>query len=738
MIHDSLKENKNDEPLVSVIIPVYNTENYLKVCLDSVLNQTYNNFEVICIDDGSTDRSAEIIRRVMIEDNRIYLYQIENGGQGKARNYALTLAKGEYIFFMDSDDYIENITLDLAVARAEEDKSDLVVFDWRFYEPIGKATKYDNIDKFFCERVLYGEMCYRLLELSTFFTVNKMYRKSFLDGNNICYGEGFLYEDVPFWVDVVLSAKKVSLIHSPLYRVTTHNTSSTKTAHDTNRHYVSFIQAIKTSIEIINRKAPELEDKYVYVISKYFLQRFLYYYNTRTPKEYKFYFAKDFVDLFSYFCCTDYGESKFLTICYHENVFTRKKYKLFQILIFLSVKVKPFLKLFGNTVKDKIKKFGKKNAKKFPRIAKKIKAATSQYDKYIKQSLYEDVILFMGFDHRYTGNSRYLFEEMLQRNYGNKKVFFATDNSLVPIEYRIQPHTDRCDRFIARSKVIIYESWIPLNYVKRSGQRWIQLWHGTPLKKMLFDSNEKDIYENNGKHKLNKFNDIQRWDYFLLDNPNIASYFQTAFLINNDKMLNYGYPRVKYLLEKSKNSDYIDGLKRIYEIPLDKKVVLYLPTWRDYNYQQAEAFFDLDYLLNLQELQEKLGDGYVIVYKDHSYLSKPEKIAFKNYGFAETQELLLVADYLITDYSSVMFDAFAIEKPVLLYCTDIEKNEESRGLYLSLWNKVKRYNNLNVDSLIAMMKEYVIDDYYMSIKNQYCYRNKEEKYLSDFILGLIR
>ena len=85
-----------------------------------------------------------------------------------------------------------------------------------------------------------------------------------------------------------------------------------------------------------------------------------------------------------------------------------------------------------------------------------------------------------------------------------------------------------------------------------------------------------------------------------------------------------------------------------------------------------------------------------------------------------------------------MFDAFAIEKPVLLYCTDIEKNEESRGLYLSLWNKVKRYNNLNVDSLIAMMKEYVIDDYYMSIKNQYCYRNKEEKYLSDFILGLIR
>lgn len=733
MIHDSLKENNKSEPLVSVIIPVYNTENYIKVCLESVLNQTYSNIEIICIDDGSTDKSAEIIRRIMIEDDRVQLYQVENGGQGKARNYALSMAQGKYVLFLDSDDYIENVALDITVARAEEDKSDLVVFDWRFYEPVGKTTKYENKDKFFNERVLDGKHCYRLLEINPIFSVNKLYRKSFLDENNIRYGEGFIYEDNPFWIDVALSAKKVSLVHSPLYRVTIHGTSSTKTAHDTDYHSTSFIHAVKTSIELIIQKAPKLDDRYIYVISKYFIGKFLTYYSERTPEKFKLTFLREFVDLFDFFNCNDYAESRLLTICYKAGVFKRKRHKLFQMLVFLATEVKPFLKKGKNFLEKKTKKVVKKVIRKVPWIKKKIN--NSKYDSYTKQSLYQDVILFMGFDYRYTGNSRYLFEKMLKNNFDNRKIFFVTDNPLVPLEYRIQPNSDRADRFIARSKVIIYESWIPGYYVKRTGQKWIQLWHGTPLKKMLFDSNEKNIYEKNEKHKINKFNDIQRWDYLLLDNPSIASYFQTSFLLDEKKMLKYGYPRVEYLMDKNNNTKYIEGLKNFYNIPTDKKIVLYLPTWRDYNYQKAEEQFDLEYLLNLKELQMKLGNEYFIIYKDHSYLSKPEKVDFKNYDFAETQELLLIADYLITDYSSVMFDAFAIEKPVLLYCTDIEKNEITRGVYDSLWNKVKRYNSQDVDSLCSMLEKYTIDEHYMNIKNQYSYKHIEDKNFYEFVLN---
>ena len=142
MIHDTLQVNNEPTPLVSVIMPVYNTQDYVSISIQSILNQTYQNFEIICVDDGSTDRSAEIIQKFMCEDSRIRLIQIENHGQGYARNLALKEAKGEYIMFMDADDFIEDVTFDLAVTRAEHDHSDMVLFDWRYYNPISHTSRY--------------------------------------------------------------------------------------------------------------------------------------------------------------------------------------------------------------------------------------------------------------------------------------------------------------------------------------------------------------------------------------------------------------------------------------------------------------------------------------------------------------------------------------------------------------------------------------------------------------------
>lgn len=114
---------------ISVIIPVYNAEPFLRQCLQSVLGQTYRNLEILAIDDGSTDRSAEICRELSQTDNRIQVHSRENGGVSRARNYGLDIAAGEYIFFLDSDDAIHPLLLEEMMGQARNRGAEMIFCD---------------------------------------------------------------------------------------------------------------------------------------------------------------------------------------------------------------------------------------------------------------------------------------------------------------------------------------------------------------------------------------------------------------------------------------------------------------------------------------------------------------------------------------------------------------------------------------------------------------------------------
>ncbi|MBR3802122.1 MAG: glycosyltransferase family 2 protein [Clostridia bacterium] len=118
-----------NQPIVSVIIPVYNVEDYLCECVDSVINQTYKNLEIILVDDGSTDSSGKICDDYAEKDERIRVIHKNNSGPSKTRNVGLEHAKGKYIFFLDSDDYIELNALEMLVQAAETNDADLVFFE---------------------------------------------------------------------------------------------------------------------------------------------------------------------------------------------------------------------------------------------------------------------------------------------------------------------------------------------------------------------------------------------------------------------------------------------------------------------------------------------------------------------------------------------------------------------------------------------------------------------------------
>lgn len=114
-------------PVVSVIIPVYNQEKYLRKCLDSVCNQSLQNIEVICVNDGSTDNSKEILENYAKQDSRIHILSQKNQGAGAARNLGMQVARGKYLSFLDSDDIFEPLMLETMVRAIEKDDADVLV-----------------------------------------------------------------------------------------------------------------------------------------------------------------------------------------------------------------------------------------------------------------------------------------------------------------------------------------------------------------------------------------------------------------------------------------------------------------------------------------------------------------------------------------------------------------------------------------------------------------------------------
>lgn len=687
-------------PQVTVIIPVYNCEAYLQRCLDSIYRQTVSDVEIITINDGSTDQSLRILQDNAKEHKNLIVIDQENKGQGYARNRALNQARGEYVLFVDADDFIEPLTLELSLARITEDGSDFAHFDWK-YSTLGTDDLYSyyylNKEPYDHKWLLKGGECDELLQMTHFFSVNNLYRKSFLDKHNIRYGENRVYEDNIFVTLTVNRAEKISLIHSPLYIIQRNMSSSTRKKAKDDTHYKSFIQAVKDSLSVFN---PRTEYSNYYLI-KYFQTKFVFYYIKRIPRKYKRAYLKEYVDAIGdrQITIPDRGQSdRIMRLCLQYNVFSEKKYMLFAAII--GVKTQVLVR------RDRATNRTKKLKQRL-----RLTLQPTYYENQLKRSIDDKSILFLGFDYRYTGNSRYLYEELCQdKRFREFNVKFATNDDLVETTHRVAPNSEEFYKLIATSKYLIAESWIPSWITKRPGMTWFQLWHGTPLKRMLFDSNEPEVIQKNKDHKINKYKDIQNWDYLISDSQIATEKFASAFLHPKTKIIQSGYPRVKYLISNIKNEEIKNSIKQKIGLKgknLKKKLVLYAPTWRDYNYKKPAEKQDYDYVLDIDKLSSKLGDEYIIMYRDHHFMSKiPNNSGAQQLDVSgyETQELLLIVDHLVTDYSSILFDALAIDLPVSLYATDYEEYSRSRGVYKEIWTDLCALSQPSVDKLAAAIQ----------------------------------
>ncbi|GEB77516.1 glycosyltransferase [Sporolactobacillus inulinus] len=253
---------------ISVIIPVYNSEKYLEKCLDSVIGQSMKTIEIIIVNDGSTDHSSEIIQNYAKQYANIISIDQPNSGQGFARNHALDYASGEYIAFVDSDDYIESGMFETLYIEATTNQLDVVLFNWDKVDYQGHVleksdhSEYDN--RIFTRDEIVRGFLSEFQTVIEGFSWNKFIKADLFKRSRIRY-PNLKFEDIPTMFHLLLKVKKCKYINQHLYHYVSHGNSTVHSMDKKNiEEFVAAIQMMETILDEEKMKSLFITDYFIY------------------------------------------------------------------------------------------------------------------------------------------------------------------------------------------------------------------------------------------------------------------------------------------------------------------------------------------------------------------------------------------------------------------------------------------------------------------------------------------
>ena len=244
-------------PKVSIIVPVYNVEKYIDKCLNSLVNQTLNDIEIIIVNDGSIDDSEQIILKYKEKyPSKIVYLKKENGGLSDARNFGMPYAKGDYIAFLDSDDYVELDTYEKLYNRAIQTDADMVECD--FYWEYSDKKIHDTSANYKDESDMYAN--------ARVVAWNKLYKKDLIINSGIKFPKGLRYEDLEFFYKILPQLKKIELINEPLIHYVQRDDSITYVQNEKTADIFAILDNIINYYKWINLyKQYNQELEYMYV-----------------------------------------------------------------------------------------------------------------------------------------------------------------------------------------------------------------------------------------------------------------------------------------------------------------------------------------------------------------------------------------------------------------------------------------------------------------------------------------
>lgn len=251
------KDNDVNSPLVSIVMPVYNAGEYLAACLDSICNQTYTNWELICINNGSTDNSEEILQYYKQRDKRILIHTQDEPNQRIARNWGFDKSKGDYLYLVDSDDYIDLNTLEVLVSVAEDKQADLLYFFFKEVRtdsnPVRTRPRYYNYLRFFPkEKVFKLDRSLYKFFIQYPFPWAKLMRRDFVMENKLYFDlDCCNFDDNPHNLRTLLSAKNPYVINEKFYNFRIHTKSMTQSK---NPRILGMVDAVRIMNDIYKEK----------------------------------------------------------------------------------------------------------------------------------------------------------------------------------------------------------------------------------------------------------------------------------------------------------------------------------------------------------------------------------------------------------------------------------------------------------------------------------------------------
>ena len=336
---------------VSIIVPVYNAEKYVGKCLESIVNQTYKNIEIICVNDGSIDNSEKILKKYQLKDNRIRVKTTENGGLTKARNTGIKLATGEYFMFIDSDDYIELDMVEKMLKVMNEKEAEVVRCTDFLEKQDGEKIKIEKVSiknqlvilkeknrSEIISKIINGELlayvCVLMIKRETLFRTNLFNEKlKFM-------------EDRAFFIDLILKTEKFYFLDIPLYHYVINENGLTKSKKIVTKNMYNLLDGwdyinntLKNSKNVESTILKQLNTEYLIEITGFLFETYLY-----NKKEFK----KAYNNLINNenfkSIIKDYDISKYgIHIKISINLIIHKHYVLLKIFYFIRKIAKKFL-----------------------------------------------------------------------------------------------------------------------------------------------------------------------------------------------------------------------------------------------------------------------------------------------------------------------------------------------------------------------------------------------------------
>jgi CDP-glycerol glycerophosphotransferase len=295
------------------------------------------------------------------------------------------------------------------------------------------------------------------------------------------------------------------------------------------------------------------------------------------------------------------------------------------------------------------------------------------------------VLFESGLGRQYAGNPKYIYERLVERGEAAKSVWVldSTQRMKDATTRKVARKTPGFYWHLGRAKVWVTDQHFPHGLTPPRGTGFIQTWHGTPLKRMWFDLEEirfqPDDYVEKGAKRL------AYWDVLLAQSEYAASIFRSAFRFTG-KMITEGYPRNDILV--GDEADRVEAVRKRVGVPNGKRVVLYAPTFRDDERAERGATHDME--LDFARFGEVLGNDHFLLVRTHMFvhtkrrtMRRLEGIGADVSGYDDMQELLMIADILVTDYSSVLFDFAVTGRPMIFFAYDLDHyRDDLRGFYL--------------------------------------------------------